>query len=56
MTQTIIMKMIHFLIQLVTTITIHHSQVLSLNELVFYPINVKKQGLTYIFLSHIGTK
>jgi hypothetical protein len=44
MTQTFIMKMIQFLIQLVTIITINHSQVLSLNEVVFYPINVKKQA------------
>jgi hypothetical protein len=43
--------MIQSLIQLVTIITIHHSQVLSLNELVFDPINVKKHSLTYILFN-----
>jgi hypothetical protein len=47
---------IQFPIQLAIAKTIHRSQGLSLNELVFYPNNVKKHGLTYIALSRIQTK
>jgi len=48
--------MIQFSIQLVGTKTIHHFQGLSLDELVFNPTNVFKNGLTYITLSCIQTK
>ncbi len=40
-------------IQLATTRTIHPSQGLSLDDLIFYLNNVKKHGLIYIVLSHI---
>jgi hypothetical protein len=47
--------MIQFSIQLVGTKTIHHFQGLSLDELVFDPTKVFKNGLTYITLSCIQT-
>jgi hypothetical protein len=45
-----------FPIQLVIVRTIHCSQGLSLDELVFDPTNLKKHGLTYITLSRMQTK
>jgi hypothetical protein len=54
--QSFIITRIQFQIQLATTITIHSSQGLSLDELVFDPTNVKKHGLTYTTLFHIPTK
>jgi hypothetical protein len=42
--------------QLATVKINHHSQGLSLDELVFDPTNIKKHGLTHITLSHIQTK
>jgi hypothetical protein len=51
-------KIIHIIltIQLTTTITIHQSRGLLLDELVFNPINVRKHGLSNSALSHIRTK
>jgi hypothetical protein len=54
--QSSIIRRIQFSIQFVVVRTIHCFQGLSLNELVFDPINVKKYGLTYTTLSHILTK
>jgi hypothetical protein len=51
--QSFILTMIQFSIQLATTRIIHCFQGLSLDELVFDHINVKKHGLTYITLSCI---
>jgi len=51
-----IITRIQFPIQLVVVKTIHRSQELSLDELVFDPTNIKKHGLTYTTLSHIQTK
>ncbi len=42
--QSFIITRIQFSIQLVATRTIHHSQGLSLDELVFYVIYIKKMG------------
>jgi hypothetical protein len=54
--QSFILTRIQFPIQFARVRTIHHFQGLSLNELVFYPTNVKKHELTYTTLSHIQTK
>ncbi len=54
--QSSIIRRIQFSIQFVVVRTIHCFQGLSLNELVFDPINIKKYGLTYTTLSHILTK
>jgi hypothetical protein len=54
--QSFILTNIQFSIQLATLITIHHSQGLSLDELVFDPTNIKKHELTYITIFHIRTK
>ncbi len=55
-TQSFAMLKIQFLVQLALRITIHHSQGLSLNELVFDARNVNKHGLIYTTLYHIWTK
>jgi hypothetical protein len=44
---------IQFSIQLTTTRTIHQSQGLLLDDLVFNPTNVRKHGLSYSALFHI---
>ncbi len=54
--ESFIITRIQFLIQFVVVKTIHCFQGLSLDELVFDPINVKKHGLTYTTLSRIQTK
>jgi hypothetical protein len=54
--QSFIITMIQFPIQLVTTRTIHHFQGLSLDELVFDPTKVFLNGLTYTTLSRISNK
>jgi hypothetical protein len=51
--QSFILTNIQFSIQLATLITIHHSQGLSLDELVFDPIDIKKHELTYTIVFHI---
>ncbi len=53
--QSYIIRRIQILIQLVTIKTIHCSHGLSIDELVFDPISIKKHGLTYIILSRIRT-
>jgi hypothetical protein len=47
---------IQFSVQLASRITTHHSQGLSLDEMVFDARNVNKHGLIYTTLSHIWTK
>jgi hypothetical protein len=47
------MTKIQFRIQLIAIKTIRRSKGLSLDELVFYPTNIFKHGLTYITLSCI---
>jgi hypothetical protein len=54
--QSFIITRIQFPIQFVATQTIHYSQGLSLDELVFDFTIVKKHGLTYTTLSRIRTK
>jgi hypothetical protein len=54
--QSFIITKIQFPIQLAIARTMHCSQGLSLDELVFDPTNIKKHGLTYTTLSHIQTK
>jgi hypothetical protein len=55
-TQSFIIIKIKFPIQFVIVKTIHHSQGLSLDELVFDSTNVKKYELKYISLFRIQTK
>ncbi len=54
--QSFIITRFQFPIQLTTPRTIHPSQGLSLDELIFDPTNVKKHGLTCTTLSPIRTK
>jgi hypothetical protein len=54
--QSHLIKKIEFLIQFATARTVHCLEGLSLDELVFDPINLKKHGLTCIALSRICTQ
>jgi len=51
-----IITIIQFLIQLVTTGTIHWTRGLTLDYLAFDPTNVYKHGLTYITFSRVKRK